>query len=368
MYRVIELGHVIAAPFAGEILRHLGFEVIKVETLQGDLSRKDDVLGDSMFIFNNRGKKSISIDLKKEKGKEIFLKLVKNSNVLIENLSPYAMDRLGLLDEVIFSANPSLVYCSLKGYPKGKYENLPAFGTIIEAESGIMDANGRARLPASITDMNASTYCVITILWALLMNKPGHYRVDIIQSNAVWLGYYLIAYQKLGKLFEGGSDELPFWAPYELFKSSDGKEFYLAVNDNLKFEKLCKALGLVNLLNDERFKNNADRVKNRKILHEILQQKFSLMNLDEIIVILRNNDIPVGKLNNVKDLISSEGLVEWEMFKNIMIPKLPLPGSLNNQNVPDLGEDTLHILKDLGYSEDEIEKMIKEKIIAFNVH
>ena len=88
MYRAIELGHIISAPFAGEILTHLGFEVIKVEPMKGDSSRNDDVMGDSMFIFNNRGKKSISIDLKSNKGKEVFLKLVKNSHVLIENLSP----------------------------------------------------------------------------------------------------------------------------------------------------------------------------------------------------------------------------------------------------------------------------------------
>ncbi|ACP54630.1 CaiB/BaiF CoA transferase family protein [Saccharolobus islandicus] len=365
MYRVIELGHVISVPFAGEILRHLGFEVIKVEPLLGDPSRADDVLGDSMFIFNNRGKRSISIDLKKDKGREVFLKLIENSHVLIENLSPYAMDRLGLSDDVIFSTNPSLIYCSVKGYPKGKYENLPAFGTVIEAESGIMDANGKARLPASITDMNASTYCVITILWALLMKKPGHYRVDIIQTNTVWLGYYFIAFQKYGKLFEGGKDELPFWAPYELFKSSEGKEFYLAVNDNIKFTKLCKALGLDDLLVDGRFKTNADRVTNRKILHEKLQQKFSSMKLEEIINILRYNDIPIGKLNNVKDLVSNE-LVEWDIFGNVKIPSLPLPGSLNNQDVPDLGEDTLNILKELEYSENEIEDMIKENIIMPN--
>ncbi|MEM0374105.1 MAG: CaiB/BaiF CoA-transferase family protein [Sulfolobaceae archaeon] len=362
MYRVIELGHVIAAPFAGEILRHLGFEVIKIENLEGDPSRRDDVLGDSMFIFNNRGKRSVSIDLRREKGKEVFLRLIKNSHVLIENLSPNAMERLGLTDNVIFSVNPSLVYCSIKGYPKGRYENLPAFGTIIEAESGIMDANGKARLPASITDMNASMYCVITVLWALLMKKPGHYRVNIIQGNAVWLGYYLISYQKLGKIFEGGKDELPFWAPYELFKSSEGKEFYLAINDNKKFEKLCKLLGLENLLGDERFKSNADRVRNREVLHEILQQRFSLMRLEEVIRLLRENDIPVGRLNSIKDLINNE-IIEWEVFKEILIPKLPLPGSLTDQDVPSLGGDSLEILRELGYSDKEIEKMIEERVI-----
>jgi len=364
MYRVIELGHIISAPYAGEILAHLGFEVIKVEPIKGDPTRNDDVMGDSIFIFNNRGKKSISIDLKSNKGKEVFLRLIKNSHVLIENLSPYSMEKLGFDEKTLFSVNPNLVYCSIKGYPKGKYENLPAFGTIIESVSGILDANGKARLPASITDMNASTYCVITILWALLMKKPGHYRVNIVQANVAWLGYYLIAYQKFGKIFEGGKDELPFWAPYELFRSKEGKEFYLAVNDNAKFNKLCQVLGLEELLKDERFKSNADRVKNRRLLHEILQARFNEMKLDEIITLLTDNDIPVAKMNKIEDIVNAE-FVEWERFDDILIPKLPLFGSLDGKRVPSLGENTKEILKELGYSDEEIEKMKNEGIINY---
>ena len=364
MYRVIELGHIISAPFAGEILTHLGFDVIKVEPIKGDPSRNDDVMGDSMFIFNNRGKKSISIDLKSNKGKEVFLKLIKDSHVLVENFSPYSMEKLGFDEKTLFSTNPNLVYCSIKGYPKGNYENLPAFGTIIESVSGMLDANGKARLPASITDMNTSTYCVITILWALLVKKPGHYRINIVQANVAWLGYYLIAYQKLGKIFGGGKDELPFWAPYELFQSGEGKEFYLAVNDNTKFDKLCKVLGLEELLKDERFKSNANRVKNRRLLHEILQAKFNEMKLDEIITLLTKNDIPVAKMNKIEDIVNAE-FAEWERFDGILIPKLPLFGSLDDKRVPSLGENAKEILKELGYNDDEIEKMRNEGIINY---
>ncbi|AWR95767.1 CaiB/BaiF CoA transferase family protein [Acidianus brierleyi] len=364
MYRAIEIGHIISAPYAGEILAHLGLDVIKIEPIQGDPTRIDDIMGDSMFLFNNRGKKSIAIDLKKNKGKEILLRLIRESNVLIENLSPNTMDKLGFSDNVIFSVNPSLVYCSIKGYPKGKYENSPAFGTIIEAVSGIMEANGKARLPASITDMNASTYCVITILWALLTKKPGHYRINIVQADLAWLGYYLIAYQKYGKIFEGGKDELPFWSPYELFVSSEGKEFYLAVNDNNKWIRLCKAIGMENLLNDNMFKNNADRVGNRDILHKILQDKFSKMKINDIVKLLRENDIPVSEVNSIPNLINSE-LVEWEKLNNILIPKLPLIGSLEGKREPKVGENTREILSNLGYSDEEIENMSKEYVIYF---
>ncbi|AOL16588.1 carnitine dehydratase [Sulfolobus sp. A20] len=359
--RVIELGHVIAAPFAGLILANLGFEVIKVEPLNGDPSRRDDVLKDSMFLFNNRGKKSVALNLKSEKGREIFLKLIKSSNVLIENYSEDTMEKLGLTKEVLMRENPSLVYCSIKGFPKGKYERKPAFGTIIEAMSGIMKANGNARLPASITDMGTSYSCVITVLWALLMNKPGYYRIDILQNEVTWLGYYIIAYQTLGKLFYGGRDELPFWAPYELFKTKDEKLIYIAINNNEKWSSLCKVLGLENLINDSRFESNEKRVNNRKVLHELIQDKIKGYTLDELLDDLSRFDIPASPLLDIPDLIN-ENLVEWEEVDGLKIPKLPLPGSLKSK-APKLGEHTISILKELGYNENDIKEMIKDRVI-----
>ncbi len=359
--RVIELGHVMAGPFTGLMLANLGFEVIKVEPLTGDPSRRDDVLKDSMFLFNNRGKKSIALNLKNEKGREIFLKLIKTSNVLIENYSEDTMEKLGLTKEVLMRENPSLVYCSIKGFPKGKYERRPAFGTIIEAMSGIMKANGNARLPASITDMGASYTCVITILWALLMKKPGYYRIDILQNEVTWLGYYIIAYQTLGKLFYGGKDELPFWAPYELFKTKDEKLIYIAINNNEKWSSLCKVLGLDNLINDPRFESNEKRVNNRKILHELLQEKIKDYTLDELLDNFSHYDVPASPLLDIPDLIN-ENFVEWEEIDSIKIPKLPLPGGMNSR-APRLGEHTVPILKELGYNENDIEEMIKYKVI-----
>lgn len=363
----MELGHVVAGPFAGEVLVQLGFDVIKVEPLGGDPSRHDDVLGDSMFIYFNRGKKSLALDLRRDEGKEVFLKLIKSSNVLVENLSPGSMERLGLGKDKLLSVNPSLIYCSIKGYPEGELRSWPAFGTLVEASSGVMWSNSNARLPASITDMATSLYCVITILWALLNNKPGYYEVTLYQSSIAWLGYYIIALQTLGRVFPGMGDKLPFWAPYELFRTRDGKYVYLAVaNDNI-WQRFCRAIGREDLINDPRFRTNADRVRNREELHSLLQDEvFSNYDLGEVIRLLLSNDVPAAPMADLNEVINSTS-AQWDFTMRggslIKIPRIPLPGDLDRKEAPTLGQESLEVLRELGYDEDEIRELISKGII-----
>jgi len=367
MYRVVELGSIVAAPFAGEILAQLGFDVVKVEPISGDPTRRDDVLHDSMFIYFSRGKRSVALDLKRDEGREIFLKLVENSHVLIENFAPGVMERLGLGKDTLLKVNPRLVYCSIKGYPRGEYARWPAFGTLVEAVSGITWSNGSSpsRLPASITDMAASMYCVINVLWALLNNKPGYYEVTLYQSSVVWLGYYIIAYQTLGKLFPGSGDRVPFWAPYELFRTSDGRYVYIAVNNDERWIRLCRVLNIDPRVQQE-FSSNAERVRRRDELHELLQSVIIRYTLREILDLLLSNDIPAAPLMAVPDVVNSE-LPEWEQVNRggatIKVPRIPVPGTLSERGVPRIGENTEEVLRELGYDEDAIRRLAIQGVI-----
>jgi crotonobetainyl-CoA:carnitine CoA-transferase CaiB-like acyl-CoA transferase len=364
MYRVVELGHVVAAPFAGEVLAQLGFDVVKVEPIGGDPTRRDDVLGDSMFVYFNRGKRSLALDLRSAEGREVFLRLLGSSHVLIENFAPGAMERLGLGRDLMFKVNPKLVYCSIKGYPQGEYRDWPAFGTLVEAISGVMWSNGSSpsRLPASITDMGAGMYCVINVLWALLNNRPGFYEVTLYQSSVAWLGYYIIAYQTLGKLFPGTGDKLPFWAPYELFETADGRYVYIAVNNDERWVRLCRVLGL----DPGAFGSNAERVRRRDEVHRMVQSVIIKYRLEDILNLLISNDIPAAPLMSIPDIMSS-GIPEWEGVRrdggDIRVPRLPVPGSLVDRGIPRVGEHTQEILRELGYDDDYIRSLAVRNVI-----
>ncbi|BCU67652.1 CoA transferase [Sulfolobales archaeon HS-7] len=341
--RVVEVGSVIAGPYAGYVLQRLGFEVVKVEPPGGDPLRKDDVMDDTIFSFINRGKKSIVLDLKKEDDKKIFIELIKTTNVVIENLSPGAMERLGLEYKKLSEVNPNLIYCSVKGFPSNM-SKYPAFGTMIEAISGVMWSNGNSRLPASITDMTTALYATITVLNALLFNRPGYYEVTLFESAMYWLGYYILAYQKLGELFPSKGDALPFWAPYELFEGKDGKKFYLAVNNNEKWEKLSRILGI----NEEKWNTNKKRVHDREELHAVLQKRFSEYSTQEIIEILLKNGIPAVPYNDIPSLLKLN--VNWEKLKDYILPPFPI-SSTSNEQIPSVGENTEEILRELGLEE-----------------
>ncbi|CCC82067.1 CaiB/BaiF CoA transferase family protein [Thermoproteus tenax] len=365
MYRAVELGHVIAGPYAGLVLAHLGFEVIKIEPPSGDPTRYDDVMGDSIFVFLNRNKKSLALDLKKPEGRAIFLEILRSSNVLIENLAPGAMDRLGLDRDTLFKANGELVYCSIKGYPTtGSRGSWPAFGTLIEATSGVMWANGNSRLPASITDMSAGLYCALTVLWALLTKRPGYYEVSLFQTDVAWLGYYLVAYQTLGKIFPGAGDRLPFWAPYELFPTKDGY-IYIAVANNNIWSRFCKTLK-VSACEDPKFATNEGRVANREELHRIIEEATKGYTTGELLELLLKNDVPAAPLNDIRTLIS-EGDILWDFIassdRKIAAPRLPLPGSLNGSRAPAVGENSIEILKSLGVDDKKISELIEKGVI-----
>lgn len=366
MFRAVELGHVIAGPYVGLLLAHMGFDVIKVEPIGGDPTRRDDVMGDSIFVFLNRGKRSIALDLKKPEGREIFLKLIGRSHVLVENLSPGALDKLGLGKDVLFGANKDLVYCSIKGYPSGSRKgNWPAFGTLVEAMSGVMWANGRSRLPASITDMGAGLYCALTVLWALLFKKPGYYEVDLFQSDLVWLGYYIIALQTLGKAFEASGDKLPFWAPYELFRTADG-EIYIAVANDAIWARLCKALN-TEACGDPKFATNAGRVAHRDELHAILESRTTKFKTAELLDLLLKNDVPAAPLVDIRAVVN-DGDAHWDLTKaggrdGVRVPRAPLPGSLDGVKAPEVGEDGVEILEELGYSEQEIRLLAEKNVV-----
>lgn len=387
MVRVIEVGQIVSGPFAGLLLSELGFEVIKVEQpSRGDISRH--LTGSSVgnFAFLNMGKKSVTIDLKKERGREVFLKLIKRSDVVIDNLGPDTMQKLQLGYDILSSVNPMLIYLKIKGFGPGPYAWRKSLDYPAEVESGIAYMNGLEdrpmRLGASVIDMFAASIGVIFILRSLLERddrKSGIYaEVPLFESAVFLMGPHIASAQVLGRELKPLNTEPFTWGIYDFFDTSDGKKIFLAVTTDPQWEDFCKAFGLEELYSLEELRTNTGRYKSREWLIPKIASVIRKMKMQELIAKLNASNIAYGILNKSLDLLDNEQLrhdAKMSLIKNqdgkiIYVPRLPVYSmngstlySRKAEDPPSLGEDNDQVLKELGYSDKDVEKLKGEGVL-----
>lgn len=311
---VIDLTHVLNGPFGTQILTDLGARVIKVEQPgHGDDTRLYGpfVNGESLYYsFTNRGKESIILNLKDDADREIFFNMVKEADVLAENFRPGTMDKLGLSYEALAEINPRLIYASSSGFGHtGPLANAPAYDTIIQAMSGIMMETGfvdgpATRVGTSLSDLCGGIYMFCGIASALYgrekTGKGTHVDVAMFDSTIAFLEHGLMNYVATGKSPERLGDRHPYMAPFDVFQTKDKQIAICCGNDEL-FAELCDALKTPELVNDERFSDNAKRVKNQAELKVIIEQQLAYHDaaywLDEI----EKHRVPVALLLGVAE-------------------------------------------------------------------
>jgi crotonobetainyl-CoA:carnitine CoA-transferase CaiB-like acyl-CoA transferase len=386
---VLELAQAVAGPYIGTLLADLGAEVIHIERPKiGDLARHwIPIRGDLSFYFAvvNRNKKSMTLDLKSSEGREIFLKLAEKADVIIENFVPGVVESLGVGYEVVKKINPKVIYCHVSGFGQdGPYRDRPAFDQLIQGEAGIISYTGTKETPCKInvpiTDILAAMYGVYAILAALLRRERTGEGAEIdisLFDCAVTMMTNLMNMV----LVEGMKDEdlrmgtKYFLAtPYEPYPAGDGKLLNIVVATEWHWEAFCKSVGLENLLKEERFKTNQQRLKHREELEKIIIEKLKEKSRDEWIEILLKAGVPCGAVNEIKEVINHPQTIARNVIVEIDYPGLGKIKTFNNpvkisgirfsvQRPPRLGEHTEEILKKLGYSAEEIKKLKEKNIV-----
>lgn len=388
--KVIEMGQLIAGPFAAKTLADFGADVIKIEPPKvGDALRKWRLLKDGTSVWwqvQSRNKRSLSLDLRQAEAQEIIRTLVKEADVLIENFRPGTLEGWGLDPEKLLELNPKLIVLRISGYGQtGPYRDKPGFGVVAEAMGGLRHLTaepGRVpvRVGVSIGDTLASLHGVIGILLALQeRHQSGKGQViDIALYEAVFncMESLLPEYSAFGEVRQAGGSALPGIAPSNAYLCADGGYVLVAGNGDSIFKRLMNMIGREDLANDPELENNDGRVARVAELDQAIGAWAKTMGTDQALQLLDSVAVPAGKIYTVADIASdphykARGNIEHIQMRDgtvldvpSVIPKLSrTPGSIKTL-APDIGENTDEILQSIGLTEAQV-RSLKERGIAF---
>uniref|UniRef100_A0AAV1V3V2 Uncharacterized protein n=1 Tax=Peronospora matthiolae TaxID=2874970 RepID=A0AAV1V3V2_9STRA len=397
--RVVECGHLIAGPFAGTILSYFGADVIKVEPPTGDQVRdyrELDATKTSLWWYSlGRNKRSVAIDMKKDKGRKLVQELIEQSDVLIENFLPGRMEKWGLGPEQFETTNPKLVYTRVSGFGQdGPYSGRPGFASVCEAMGGFRYVNGFAdRPPArpnlSIGDTIAGIHAALGTAIALLGRERGAAAGGSTNGQVVDVAIYesmfnlmeavVPEYDYSGLIRECSGSTITGIVPSNTYVTKDKKNVVLAANTDSLFVKLMNAIGREDMAVDRKYRTNADRVVHQEAIDAAVVTWAATQDLDTVVAVMEKATVPVGLVYSVEDMLKDPHYQHRGMFEEVEIPdgdntqtlKVPAimpkltatPGATRFAGRK-LGQDTRQVLNDvLGRSNENIEELLGEKVI-----
>ena len=381
--KVVEFTHMVMGPAVGVILGDLGAEVIKIEPLGGDNTRRLKGSGAGYFPMYNRNKRSICLDLKAPEGKKIALQLLEKADVVIENFRPGAMDKLGFGYEAVKKLNPRAIYCSEKGFLKGPYEHRTALDEVAQMMGGLAYMTGPPGRPlragASVIDVTGGMFGVIGIL-AALQQRHATGQGQLVQASLFETTIYLVG-QHMAQFAVTGLPAAPMparvsaWAIYDVFDTKDDDKVFVGVVSDTQWKVFCEAFGLKDFAADESLAANNGRVAQRDKVKPRIEALFKTYTKAELMAKLEQTGMPfapIGKPHEMFDdphLNAAGGLVPLTVADGekkgtkMKLPAVPVemagvrPGV--RFDVPRQGQHTRDVLKELGYDAAAIDALIK---------
>ena len=384
---VVSLEHAVAAPFATRQLADLGARVIKIERPGvGDFARAYDkrARGEaSYFVWINRSKESLTLDVKQPEAREILGKLLSQADVLVQNLAPGAAARLGLSVDALRPKHPGLTVCDISGYgDSGPYRDKKAYDLLIQAESGLVSVTGTpdqvVRAGISVADIAAGMYAYSSILAALIQRgrtgRGSHIDVSMLEALTEWMGnplYYGMDGQAQAP--RSGASH-PSIYPYGPFATGDGKTVLFGLQNEREWTTFCAAvLQRPELATDERFDANAKRSAHRDSLRALIEDLFAPLTAEQVVARLDEAGIGNARVNQISDVWHHEQLKARDRWTKVMTPAGPMPALKPPANsdafeyrmdaVPSLGQHSDAILAGLGYSPEQTAQLRARKII-----
>ena len=380
--RVLEFVHMVMGPTCGLVLADLGAEVIKIEPLDGDHTRKLTASGAGFFPTYNRNKKSLAVDLKSQAGRDVVLKLIKSADVVSENFRPGAMDKLGFGFDAVKKIKPDIIYCSHKGFLPGPYEHRTALDEVVQMMGGLAYMTGGKGKPiragASVNDVMGGMFGAIAILAAIYQRKEtgqGQYvQSGLFENNVFLMAQHMMEGFMTGTPVVPMPDRIRAWAVYDTFTTCDGEQVFVGVVTDTQWKVFCESFGRTDLLADPTLKTNPQRVVERPRVIPMVTELFAKLTKQELMDRCEKLGLPFAPIARPEDLFedphlkASGGLTDITLMNGVktQVPVLPieLDGRRlgTRRDLPRIGENTRELLAGLGYTSQQIESLVKDGV------
>jgi crotonobetainyl-CoA:carnitine CoA-transferase CaiB-like acyl-CoA transferase len=381
--RVVEFTHMVMGPTCGMALGDLGAEVIKVEPLTGDSTRRLLGSGAGFYPLFNRNKKSIALDLQSPQGREVVMRLVASADVVSENFKTSTMQKLGLDHATLSKLYPRLIYVSHKGFLPGPYDHRTALDEVVQMMGGLAYMTGRPgdplRAGSSVNDIMGGLFGAMGAMAALMQRektgKGQEVQSALFENNIFLVAQHMLQFAVTGKAAAPMPERISPWGIYDVFSVLEGEQIFLAVVGDSQWKIFCEAFGFADWFADPRLTTNNDRVLARDWMVPLLRERLAGYSAKVLAAVFEKNGLPFAPITDPQDLFSDPHLIATGGLAPMTLPdgretaSPLLPITLDGQrpglrlNPPKLGEHGRELLESLGYSAQEVDDLVQAGIV-----